>query len=118
MKPVLRSIVAVGALLGLASCAYLLNQISTTVAPVVGAAAPQLKLTCHDSSSGRCYFRYVDVATKAKTEHSVAVGASEVVPDIAAPATLCIWISPVEGACPVKDSVVGPKGSVSFSIRH
>ena len=106
-----------GVVLSLGGCASFLHRISTTVAPVPNSDPGQLRLSCHDSASGRCYFRYVDVATGTQTEHVVPVGQDLLVPDIAGPARLCVSTSSVTGRCWAIEQDVGPRGLYSLTIK-
>jgi len=104
------------AVLLLGGCALLNHHITTTVSPVVGSDAPQLRLDCSASSTGRCYFRYRDAATGALTEYVVEAGRNVLVPDIPGPAKLCIWTSPVSGSCFLREHDVRPRGLLTMTF--
>ena len=101
----------------LAGCALLSHHIDSTVAPESGADTPQLRLTCGASSTGHCYFRYRDAVTGVRTEFVVDAGQYRVVPDISAPAKLCIWTSSVSGACFIGEHDVGPRGLFTVTLK-
>lgn len=106
-------------IVGLSGCATLFNRITTRVTPESGAAGePQLRLSCLDSSSGKCYFRYLDVATDARVEYVVEQGQQALVPDISAPARLCIATSSVGSLCLTGTHHVGPRGGISFNAKY
>lgn len=112
-----RRLASAGMALALGGCALLLPHVSSTVAPEPGADSPQLRLTCHASSSGSCHFRYRDVATGVRTEFAVEAGRYLVVSDIPGPAKLCIWTAPVSGFCFMGERDVGPRGLFTVTVK-